>query len=78
MWEIQTKIPLDKWFQMKKLSTIKLYNSSRSINLVFAISPSEAIYKIKFYYAAPIFRDISKSSRLYKSIFRGGSRSSSL
>jgi len=31
-----------------------LYNSSRSINLVFAISPSEAIYKIKFYYAAPI------------------------
>ena len=35
-----------KLIQMKKLSTIKFYNFSRSTTFILVVSPSEAIYKI--------------------------------
>jgi hypothetical protein len=44
MWEIQTLFFLDKWYKMKILSTIKLYNSS-STTLVLVVYPSELFEK---------------------------------
>ena len=36
MWGIQIDFSLDKWFQMKKLSTTEFYNSSRYTTLFFS------------------------------------------
>ena len=37
---------MTRWFQIKKLSTTKFHNFSRSTTVILAICPSEVVYKI--------------------------------
>jgi hypothetical protein len=44
--EIQTLFFLTRWFQIKKLSTIKFHNFLGSTTFILVVSPSEVVYKI--------------------------------
>jgi hypothetical protein len=58
----------------KKNSQLQTHITFEIYNFDFNRLSIQGRLKIfKFYYVTPIFRDGSRSSRLYKSIFRGGS-----
>ena len=59
-WQLQTRFWNSKWFQLKKLSPIKLYNSSRSTTFILIISSSDkAVVYI-------VHKSINLSHSLYK------------
>ena len=48
IWQLQTTFSNTKWFQLKKSSTTKLNNSSRSKTFIFVISSSDEMLVILF------------------------------
>ena len=45
--EIQMQFFLDRWIQIKKLSTRKWHNFSTTTTIIYVVSPSEVFWKIR-------------------------------